>query len=101
MRAPATGASGRPAVLGGSAAGSGEQTLEWDPKDGDWRAVVMNANATRGVAADLSIGAELDPVLWIGIGLLASSAACSQLLRRSRSQALAAAPDHRAGRGAA
>jgi uncharacterized protein DUF4389 len=54
----------------GSATGSGEQTLEWDPKDGDWRAVVMNANATRGVAADLSIGAELDPVLWIGIGLL-------------------------------
>ena len=53
-----------------SAAGSGEQTLEWDPEDGDWRAVVMNRNATRGVAADLSIGAELDPVLWIGIGLL-------------------------------
>ena len=24
-----------------SAAGSGEQTLEWDPKDGDWRAVVF------------------------------------------------------------
>jgi Domain of unknown function (DUF4389) len=53
-----------------SATGTGEQTLEWDPQDGDWRAVVMNADATRGVAADLSIGAELDPALWIGIGLL-------------------------------
>ncbi len=30
----------------------------------------MNADATRGVAAELSIGAELDPVIWVGIGLL-------------------------------
>jgi hypothetical protein len=50
--------------------GSGEQTLDWDPEEGHWRAVVMNADASRGVASDLSIGAELDSVLWIGIGLL-------------------------------
>ena len=55
-----------------SATGSGEQTLEWEPKDGNWRAVVMNADATRGVAAEMSIGAELDSVLWIGLGLLAA-----------------------------
>jgi hypothetical protein len=54
-----------------SASGAGEQTLEWNPEDGDWRAVVMNTDASRGVAADLSIGAELDAVLWIGIGMLA------------------------------
>jgi hypothetical protein len=54
-----------------SASGAGEQTLEWNPEDGDWRAVVMNADASRGVASDLSIGAELDAVLWIGIGMLA------------------------------
>jgi hypothetical protein len=54
-----------------TANGSGEQTLDWDPEDGDWRAVVMNEDASRGVSADLSIGAELDSVLWIGIGLLA------------------------------
>jgi hypothetical protein len=54
-----------------SAEGTGEQTLEWDPEDGDWRAVVMNADAARGVSSDMSIGAELDTVLWIGIGLLA------------------------------
>ena len=42
----------------------------WDPEDGDWRAVVMNADATRVVSADMSIGAELDSALWIGIGLL-------------------------------
>jgi hypothetical protein len=54
-----------------SATGSGEQTLEWDTQDGDWRAVVMNENAMRGVSAEMSIGAELDSVVWIGIGLLA------------------------------
>ena len=53
-----------------SATGAGEQTVDWDPEDSYWRAVVMNADAARGVSSDLSIGAELDQVLWIGIGLL-------------------------------
>jgi hypothetical protein len=55
-----------------SATGSGEQALEWDTQDGDWRAVVMDEDAARGVSAEMSIGAELDSVLWIGIGLLAA-----------------------------
>jgi Domain of unknown function (DUF4389) len=53
-----------------SATGAGEQTLDWDPQDGDWRAIVMNADASRGVSSEMSIGAELDSVLWVGIGLL-------------------------------
>ena len=57
-----------------SSSGSGEQTLEWDPEDGDWRVVVMNADGSRGVSAEMSIGAELDSVIWIGIGLLAAGA---------------------------
>ena len=28
----------------------GEQTLDWEPKDGTWRVVVMNADASRGVS---------------------------------------------------
>jgi hypothetical protein len=53
-----------------SRSGTGEQALDWEPEDGFWRVVVMNEDASRGVSADMSIGAELDPVLWIGVGLL-------------------------------
>lgn len=56
-----------------STAGSGEQTLEWEPEEGDWTVVVMNTDAARGVSAELSIGAELDSVIWIGVGLLIAS----------------------------
>ncbi len=52
-----------------STSGPGEQTLEWEPEDGDWRAVVMNEDASRGVSTEASIGAELDSVLWIGLAL--------------------------------
>ena len=57
-----------------STAGSGERTVEWEPEDGDWRVVVMNEDASRGVSSDLSIGGELDSILWIGIGLLGAGA---------------------------
>jgi hypothetical protein len=53
-----------------SASGTGELTVDWAPEDGVWRVVLMNADASRGVSSDMSIGAELDPVLWIGIGML-------------------------------
>jgi hypothetical protein len=53
-----------------SASGAGSQTLEWEPEEGDWRVVVMSNDAARGVSTELSIGAELDPVIWIGLGLL-------------------------------
>jgi hypothetical protein len=57
-----------------SATGSGRQALEWDPKSGDWVAVLMNANGTVGVEADVKIGAELDPLLGAGIGIAAGGA---------------------------
>jgi hypothetical protein len=70
---PGSAPEGRPAdetFWAASATGAGEQTLEWEPEDGSWNVLVMNADGSRGVAADLSIGGELDQVLWIGIGLL-------------------------------
>jgi hypothetical protein len=57
-----------------STSGSGEQALDWDPEDGNWMVAVMNANASPGVRADMSIGAELDGLVWIGIALLAGGA---------------------------
>ena len=53
-----------------SETGAGEQTVDWDPEDGTWRVVLMNSDGSRGVSSDMSIGAELDSVLWIGLGLL-------------------------------
>ena len=53
-----------------SVEGQGEQTLDWEPEDGTWRVVVMRADGSRGVSADMSIGAELDSVLWIGLGMI-------------------------------
>jgi hypothetical protein len=52
-----------------SASGAGTQALTWEPKSGDWVAVLMNADGSRGVEADVAIGAELDPLLGFGIGV--------------------------------
>ena len=81
--------------------GSGEQTLEWAPEEGDWRVVLMNADGSRGVSAEMRIGAKLDSLLWIGIGLLvvgglltaAAALAITAAVRRCRGGA-------RAGSGA-
>ncbi len=62
-----------------STSGPGEQTLEWEPKDGSWRAVVMNSDGSRGVSSELSIGAELDSALWTGIVLLVVGALLAAL----------------------
>lgn len=58
-----------------STKGSGPQTLHWTPDAGDWAVVVMNADGSAGVAADVSAGAEvafLAPLGWslAGGGLL-------------------------------
>jgi Domain of unknown function (DUF4389) len=58
-----------------STAGSGSQTLTWKPTGGSWRIVVMNANASRGVQTQLSVGAQFPHLLTIslvalGIGLV-------------------------------
>jgi hypothetical protein len=65
---------GEQALWAESASGTGEVVVDWDPEDGDWRIVLMNADGSRGVASELSIGAELDSILWIGIGLLVAGA---------------------------
>ena len=65
-----------------SSSGSGEQSLEWNLDEGDWSAVVMNADGSRPVSAELQAGARSDllqPVTWIllicGIVFLAAGIA--------------------------
>lgn len=56
------------------ALGSPEETLTWDVESGDWSVVLMNADASRGVEAEVAVGARLGFLLWVAIGLLIAGA---------------------------
>jgi hypothetical protein len=53
-----------------SSQGSGTQTLDWRVQDGDWSVVVMNADGSRGVAADVQAGAKLPFLDELGVSAL-------------------------------
>ena len=53
-----------------SASGVGQQTLTWKVREGDWSVVLMNADGSRGVAADVDLGAKLSWLLWVAVGTL-------------------------------
>ena len=76
-------------IWAASTHGTGTQTLNWDAKDGTWSVVVMNADGSRGVAADVSAGAKiewLDTVGWVlvGIGGLMAGGAAALVVAGSR-----------------
>jgi hypothetical protein len=52
--------------------GSGTQELLWNIEPGDWVIAVMNADGSRGIHVEGSVGAKAPWLLGIGIGLLAS-----------------------------
>ena len=53
-----------------SSSGTGQITVSWKVKGGTWAIVLMNANGAAPVSATVSVGANTNLVLWVGIGLL-------------------------------
>ena len=62
-----------------SISGTGSLAVAWKPRPGNWRAVVMNADGSRGVTAELQLGARTSLLWWLaallGLGIVASAAA--------------------------
>ena len=60
-----------------SVEGTGLQTLDWTIEPGDWTAVIMNADASPGVSAELAFGAapssNINAIAWtsLTVGLVA------------------------------
>ncbi|HEX6460598.1 MAG TPA: DUF4389 domain-containing protein [Thermoleophilaceae bacterium] len=53
-----------------SVSGPGKQVLSWHVKSGSWSVVVMRPGGTRGVAADMAVGAKAPALLGVSLGLL-------------------------------
>jgi hypothetical protein len=71
-----------------STSGAGKVALDWKSRPGSWRAVVMNADGSRGVTADLRFGVRSSLLWWLGAGVLAAAvlaaAASAALYSRAR-----------------
>lgn len=57
-----------------SSEGSGRQTIEWELESGDWAVVLMNADASRGVVADVEVAVEVKHLWAITIVILSIGA---------------------------
>ena len=60
-----------------AASGHGTQEVTWDPADGDWMFVVMNADGSPLVGIEARIGAELPALGWIGWGAVVAGSLVS------------------------
>jgi hypothetical protein len=82
----------RPASQGiwvASATGPGHTALDWKVGEGRWSVVLMNADASKGVAADVKLGVNVRYLGWVSAGLLAigavlAAAAAYLIVRGSR-----------------
>jgi hypothetical protein len=50
--------------------GPGTQNLHWKVKSGTWSVVVMRPDGSRGVIADVGVGAKVPALIWVSLGLL-------------------------------
>jgi hypothetical protein len=56
--------------------GTGTQSVSWEPADGTWMLVVMNADGSAGVSVDARIGATVPALGGFAWGLLGTGAFC-------------------------
>ncbi len=54
-----------------SASGPGSRQVSWEPKPGEWSVVVMNADASRGVVADLAVAVRAPVLLPMAVAAMA------------------------------
>ena len=59
------------AIWDASVSGAGTQTLTWEPRSGNWLAVVMNRDASPGVSVTANAGAIIPDLGWVATGLFA------------------------------
>jgi hypothetical protein len=57
-------------IWAAQASGSGTQTMTWTPTTGDYWIVVMNADGSKNVDANVQVGARVTILSWIGWGLI-------------------------------
>jgi Domain of unknown function (DUF4389) len=57
-----------------SVSGTGTQTLTWPVRKGSWSVVGMNADASRPVAIDASLGAKISFLGWLAVGVITGGA---------------------------
>jgi hypothetical protein len=65
----------RASIWAASTEGTGEQTLRWKPRGGDWSIVLMNADASAGVSVRGDASAKMPLLPWLAAGLLVAAAA--------------------------
>ena len=66
-------------IWSASTSGTGTQSLEWDIEEGDWSALVMNADGSPGVDVQASAGADASFLKPLGLGLLGGALVLSFL----------------------
>jgi hypothetical protein len=79
-----------------SSTGAGTRTLTWEPVNGSWTVVVMNADGRPGIDVQADLGARIPALLWIAVGLLLAGA----LFAAGGAFLIAAAIQRRRGGGA-
>lgn len=70
---PGTSTIGSPTELDiwdAEADGADEQVVTWEVRSGDWSVVVMNADGSPGVAADVEVGVRSDAITPIGVVMI-------------------------------